>query len=151
MASNQPVWKLIANLGDVNPVDYGGLFVYQDETGVYPPEVELLESPDDDEGNWIAYRFILEPCTFINGILSDNSFHPDSPAWFADSISQVADCVGADVDTFIADLCGDDILARARAWSDIGQYHGMANLDSYPLEFTGRDEVEKRYATPATD
>ena len=51
---SQPVWSCIANLGDVNPIDYGGYFVYIDTTGVYPPEAELLIAPsdnDDDDGN----------------------------------------------------------------------------------------------------
>ena len=42
METKQPKWKLIAQLGDVNPIDYGGYFIYEDETGVYPPEGEKL-------------------------------------------------------------------------------------------------------------
>lgn len=45
--TQQPVWKLIANLGDAHPLDYGGYFVYVDETGTYEPEAELLDVPDE--------------------------------------------------------------------------------------------------------
>jgi hypothetical protein len=35
---------------------------------------------------------------------------------------------------------------RALAWQAIGEYHGWDNLDSDPLQFTSREEVEQRYA-----
>ena len=44
---DQPKWKLLANLGDANPIDYCGYFVYRDETGVYRDEAEKLISPDE--------------------------------------------------------------------------------------------------------
>lgn len=63
MKSNQPVWKFVANPGDANPIDHGGLFVLVDETGVYPPEMgvddagrstgvmERVERDDVEEGS----------------------------------------------------------------------------------------------------
>ena len=54
---SQPQWKLVAQLGDVHPIDYGGCFVYVDETGVYDPEMEILDSPDNDNGTWTIHRF----------------------------------------------------------------------------------------------
>lgn len=157
MATRQPTWKLIANLGDVNPVDYGGYFVYVDETGVYPPEAELLVSPDDDDSGegWTVYRFTLDRCTFVDGVLSDNLFHPEMSAWFAmpesNRASRPQDTtylsnVDQDVESLIADFCSDDPLNRAQAYRAIGDYHGFENLDSYPLHFASRDEVEARYA-----
>ena len=97
MKTAQPVWKLLANIGDVHPIEYGGYFVFVDETGVYPPEAELLISPDSDDApeGWVAYRFILDPCTYVDGILSDNHFHPELPAWFADAgVGEVANFAG---------------------------------------------------------
>ncbi len=144
--SAQPEWKLVAQLGDANPIEYGGYFVYVDETGVYPPEAELLDAPDcDEKQRWNVYRFILEPCTFINGILSDNRFHPDKPAWFADRLHAVAGYCDFDMEEMISALTGNDIKAKAWAWKAIGEYHGMNNLDDYPLTFN-RAEVEARYA-----
>lgn len=159
-ATAQPVWKLIANLGDVNPLDYGGYFIYRDETGVYPEEGELLTLDDesDEDSSYTVYRFILDRCTFINGVLSDNPFHPDHPAWFAKPeseraarpqdttyLSGVANFIGQDVDELIADLCSEDAIRRAQAYRAIGEYHGFENLDSYPLTIT-RAEAEERYA-----
>lgn len=42
METKQPRWKLVAQLGDVHPIDYGGYFVYRDTTGVYEEEAEVL-------------------------------------------------------------------------------------------------------------
>jgi hypothetical protein len=157
---SQPNWKLVANLGDRNPIDYGGYFVYEDTTGVYEPEAELLISPDSDESpeGWQAYRFSLDKCTFIDGILSDNKFHPEHPAWFAEPeseketrpqdtiyLSNVCSYAGIEQEQLIEWLCGDDIPARAEAYRVIGEYHGFDNFDSYPLTFKTRAEVEARY------
>lgn len=46
---SQPVWKYLGNLGDRHPIEYGGLFVYKDTTGVYGFEMEKLEEPCDDD------------------------------------------------------------------------------------------------------
>jgi len=148
---SQPTWKLIANLGDANPIDHGGIFVYVDVTGAYSPEVEVLEEPTDDEGDngtWTAYRFELTRCTFIDGILSDNAFHPDHPAWFADKLAQIASTCDTPLAELIADLCGErGIACLANAWTDIGRVEGLDNLDHDPLTFARRIEVMRRYAT----
>lgn len=143
--SNQPNWKLIGNLGDVHFIEHGGFLVYTDQTGVYEAEAVVIDSPEDDTGTWTIHRFILDRCTFINGILSDNKFHPDHPAWFADSLKDVASCYGQDVDSLIESLCSSDPLDRASAYQCIGGYHGWDNFDSYPLTFN-RSEMDNRYA-----
>ena len=40
--------RRIANLGDVNYVDFGGFFVFVDENGTYGAEAEYLEPPTTD-------------------------------------------------------------------------------------------------------
>jgi hypothetical protein len=65
---SQPIWKFVVNLGDTDPIENGGYFVFTDETGVYPPEVELLEEPAEDSKTWTVYRFVLENCTFASDI-----------------------------------------------------------------------------------
>ncbi len=141
---SQPKWKLVGTFGDCDPITHDGTFVYEDETGVYPPEAERL-SRFYDRMEWEAHRFILEPCTFINGVLSDNKFHPDHPVWFADSIDQIADYIDRDKDELIQELCGDDACKRAVIWLAVGQYYGMANLDETPLRFTDESKVRARY------
>lgn len=171
MSRNQPKWKLIANLGDVNPIEYGGYFVYVDETDVYPPEAELLCEPSDECGRchgvcgndydlciyscechqYTVYRFILERCTLIDGILSDNRFHPEHMAWFGyRDKDRPQDSDLNDVASFAAMpdiaelLCSANPIDRACAYRAIGEYHGFENLDSYPLTLT-RAEAEACY------
>lgn len=157
--TEQPKWALVAQLGDVNPVDYGGYFIYEDATGVYPPEAEYLDAPDNDDGQWIAYRFSLDKCTLTGDVLSDNPYHPDMPAWFAKLesgkasrpqdttyLSGVADCCGVAVADLRQWFCSESTVDRANAYRLIGEYHGFDNLDSYPLTFNNRAEVESRYS-----
>lgn len=151
----QPRWRCIAQLGDANPLDYGGFFVLVDDTGVYPPEVERVEptDSDDEDSALTVHRFILEPCTYIDGVLSDNRFHPESPAWFAnpdskrdgvDPLACLASHVGRSIDDLRADFLSDDPVRRAEAWRTVGDYYGWENLDSYPLTLT-RSEAKQRY------
>jgi hypothetical protein len=145
MTTRQPTWKLLANLGDVNPIDYGGVFVYEDSTGVYDPEIEILESPEDGDC-WMVHRFSLEKCTFVDGVLSENRYHPEIEAWFAGDIGAVAKFVGVEGSDLIKNLCGDDILVRAESYKALVDYHGISNFDQYPMVFADRAEVEARYA-----
>lgn len=202
MNTNQPQWKYIDNLGDRHPIDHGGKFVYVDETGVYEPEVEILEQPSEEDfaaserreqkaaleferackavcGHdqthvecqcgqeppefvdplllWTVYRFTIENCTYLDGILSDNKFYPKLPAWFAKPESErserpqdttylkgIADSMDLDVDDYALMFVHPWALTRAQAWIEVGEYHGWANLDSYPITLT-RKEVEERY------
>jgi hypothetical protein len=151
---SQPSWKLLDVLGDVNPIDNGGMLVYEDTTGVYPPEAVVIrvldEDRDDDDGGWIVYRFPLERCTYgrprgIDGVLSDNEYHPEAPAWFADSLESVASFVGASRDELIGYLCSPSPSDRAQAYQAIGDYHGFINLDHDPITDFDRSEIEARY------
>lgn len=157
--TQQPNWKVIANLGDVNPIEYGGYFVFEDTTGVYPPEAELLIAPDEDEdgATWLVYRFALDRCTLIDGILSDNQFHPNFPAWFAKPeservnrpqdttyLSNVACCFSMELEELQRLFISDSAVERAHGYRAVGDYHGFVNLDSDPLTLT-RDEVTARY------
>ncbi len=172
---SQPTWKLIANLGDVNPVEHGGYFVYIDETGVYDPEACLLIAPDETEiktdtttpenvyweqGEWTEYRFSLERCTYdaANDILSDNKFHPDYPAWFAKPererverpqdttyLQNIANSMGIEKAELIRLFCSENPIERAEAYRCIGEYHGLENLDSDPLTWTDSRKVKERF------
>ena len=153
----QPKWKYLQNLGDVNPVEYGGAFLYQDTTGVYSEELEVLFSPDSDEGKeWVVYRFPLDRLKIAedSGSLYLIPTHYDATwphpihkydAWFHDDLARVADSLGRDVTDLRADFCSPDPVTRAFAYQAIGDYHGYVNLDEYPRTFHKRSEVTKRY------
>ncbi len=161
---SQPKWKLVANLGDVNPLDHGGFFVFKDATHVYSPEAEVLlldnENDEDENTTYTMYRFGLDKCTFENGVLSDNPFHPGHSAWFAAQeerkktrpqdttyLSNVCDCCDWELDDLRIALCSDNVFLRARAYQDLASYHGYDNFDSYPLRMS-HEEATRRYSSP---
>jgi len=158
METKQPKWKLLANLGDADPIDYGGYFVYIDETGVYPPEGERLEVIDEDKPTWEILRFSLDQCKLVTDkdghtwlvSFNYNETWPHPVAayheWFAEDLARVASYTGQPVEELRAQFCSDGPLIRARAYEAIGDYHGFDNLDSYPLIYSNRADVEARYS-----
>lgn len=67
MTTQQPIWKLIGHTGDIDPIAYGGSFVYIDETGVYCPEMAFFEPGSDEQWHETegatplqVYRILLE-------------------------------------------------------------------------------------------
>lgn len=154
MPTKQPEWKLIANLGDASPLDYGGYFVYRDETGVYAEKAELLLLDDegDEDSKYTIYRILLDPLKMVNGYLIpleyDSSWpHPVEKydEWFHKDLDSVASFAGSTKEDMEAALTSDDTLVRAEAYRAIGDYHGWNNLDDYPLTGLTRSEVEERY------
>lgn len=146
----QPKWRLVAQLGDADPIENGGYFVFVDETGVFPPEAELWNTTENEDGlpnGWTLYRWTLDKCTHVNRVLSDNQFHPEVAAWFADSLTAIAELVDYPdgVPGLIADLCSDDPIKLATAYEAVKALHGADNFDAYPLELS-REEIVKRYS-----
>jgi len=150
MSTQQPDWELVGTVGDVDPLGYGGGFVFRDKTGVYDPEIEYVEpigdgGSRDDVQSVTVYRVVLEPHTFIDGVLSDNKFHPEYPVWYAKDLQSICQTCDCDSGELIGQLCGDDPMERARAYMSIASYFGWGELDSYPLHLTP-SEAEERYA-----
>jgi hypothetical protein len=154
---SQPDWECIGQLGDASPTEHGGYWILRDKTGVYPHEGEYLEVPEDEDGEYLVYRIILDRCTFIDGVLSDNKFHPEHCAWWATTpekmkerpqdgkgLTDVANSMGMEESELVEQFCSEDALERAQAYRSVGEYHGFYNLDSDPLRLT-RAEVRRRY------
>ena len=150
MKTHQPIWEYITNLGDSNPIDYGGYFIVKDNTCIYPPEAIKLISESDsvDNNKWTIYRFILEKCTYIDNILSDNKFHPTHSAWFSTEtrLNDIASYHGINKIELINMFISHNIVENAKAWESIGNYFGFHELDNYPLQFTNKKEL-KSYLT----
>ena len=149
----QPKWIKVANLGDVNPLDYGGHFVYRDRTGIYAPESELLEVNDD--GSFTVRRWCLDRCKIVThedtNYMVPFAYTESWPYavhqyvnWFDKDLARVADCEGVDVATLRTWLCSDDPILLAGAYHAIGAYHGFDNLDAYPQTLT-RAQSRKRF------
>lgn len=107
------------------------------------------DSEDVDQCHqWLVYRFSLEPCTWENGILSDNRFHPDKPAWFAHPRNDrpqdtthfydLANTSGYSEDDLVVWFTSLDPVERLKGWREVGMVHGWENLDHYPLTFNTR-------------
>ena len=134
--TEQPIWRCIANLGDVNPLDHGGVFVLIDKTGVYPPEMEVWEAPDGDVEHWERARFIMDPCTYRDGVLSDNPYHPELPAWWA-ADGWLASCANTNGVTgleLINQLCSDDPVERAQGYYSLYLCHGGQEITAGEVE-----------------
>ena len=127
--TNQPNFKCVANLGDVTPWDYGGAFVLVDQTGVYTPELRVFEKPIGTM--YDEYTILLEKCTYINGVLSDNKYHPDTPAWFAKALVGTAEATGISELDLINWFCSSEILERAWAYLTVYLYHGPQGFPTY--------------------
>src|SRR5258708_1030703 len=132
METRQPKWELIANLGDVNPLDYGGYFIYRDTIGAYPEEAEKLGVSDEFE-EWAGYRLTLDRLKQVQD--GDNVYlvpfkfdetwpHPVSAydEWFHDKLSSVAESAGQTVQELRDAFCSDDPRIRAFAYEAIGDH-----------------------------
>jgi hypothetical protein len=161
--TNQPVWKKIGTVGDINPIDYDGGFIYHDETGVYPAELEYVIGAGDENAwgeytEWLVYRMVLDRLEEMTG-LKNSPLVPfgfgsrnDLPyplgsyeEWFCKDLGSVADCIGLDVDGLREMLCSEDEQRRAFGYLELANYFGWENFDGYPLHFTSREELEARY------
>ena len=146
-STKQPVWRYRGNLGDASPLTEHAAFVYEDITGVYSPEMVLFNAPATIKigTKYKVHRIMCEKCYYTDGVLSDNRFHKDKPAWF--KVKDVANVHGAKVQDVIDRLCSDDILDRCAAYQMLVNNYGVVNFDSYPVLMT-RTELRRRYRAP---
>lgn len=159
----QPEWELVANLGEADLEEGAAYLVFRDTTSVYPPEAEyvsaLVDERGEPNGRYAIYRIVLEPHTFVGGVLSDNPSHPDYPAWYAardpehrrrhgydqwTRFCQIADSNDMEPEGLAGWFCSDDPVYRAMAYREMADFHGWFEFDDQPLELT-RDEVVERY------
>lgn len=147
----QPRWQCVGTIGDVNPIEHDGGWVLVDTTGQYAPELEYLdrENPFEDDPKKVVHlihRIVLEPCTWINGILSDNKFHPECVAFFADDgLVGLANTFGLTPDEMAAMFCSTDVCERAQAWFEAASIHGWVNFGDEPISWFKPWQLRKRY------
>lgn len=157
---SQPSWKFVTNLGDSSPLEYGGYFLYEDTTGAYGFEAELLEEPTErelDDARWTVRHVCLDRCKLQRSedgasvYLVSHRYEPCWPhplasyaEWFARDLDGVASAIGSTREELEEQLCSEDGALRAQAYRAIADTHGWDNFDSEPLSLT-LAEVEKRY------
>lgn len=146
MSTKQPKWRFLANLGDVDPFISAAL-VFLDMTGVHEPEMVWFDEDNTREGKYVVRRVVLARCSMLGNkpnTISDNRFHVDKPAWFAQDLPHSAAVSGMDGNLAANLLVSDDPLRRAEAYRALIAYHGPDNFDSYPRLMT-RSEIRRHY------
>ena len=135
--TNQPTWKCIGHVGDVDPIAHGGGFVYVDETGVYGPEMTWFEPAPDEQwretegGTPVQeYRVLLE-----RGV----------EEWWYGKLDSLADSTGVPVEEYRRIAQSGEPLKLAQLYYDLIHYHGAHEFDSYPVTRT-EEEAYAKYA-----
>lgn len=135
METNQPKWKYATYVGDIDPIAYGGGIVYQDETGVYDPEMIWFEPALDkecqkDSDNCIVtmYRMILE--------------HDITREWWYNRLEEVARFCGCSV-SFLLNGVDTDIHMKALLYESLIRYFGEYEFDQYPNSITNKEAYTK--------
>ncbi len=144
---SQPKWQTLW------ATDYSKLRV--DKTGKYSPELDLYEDwrefldedtqPMPDGGWWERATIVLDRCWNENGVLSDNIFHLDYPAWFASDLNRAANSVGMEYEYLVDLFCNDDPSNLAWAYDCLTGYWGRHEFDSYPVHFTDEEMQAAEY------
>jgi hypothetical protein len=143
------VCKLLANLGDVNPVDHGGYFVInRNASKRLDPEYQLviLETIDEPIPTWYYGHISIDKCYYTNGILSDNQYHLDKPAWFADWFKDYDPTCDDERDYHLKSrdyICSDDPIKRGSVYRDLGMYYGWENLGGHIQSTTSKAALYK--------
>jgi hypothetical protein len=126
--------KCIANLGDENPLEYGSLFVLVDEDG--NAEFEVIEPSNEGEEVWIVRSGNLDRCTYINGILSDNPYHPDYAVWYSKFAKENLEVIEF--------LCSKNPIDRARGYAMVASFYSWEEFDQYPWTINNKSEAKER-------
>ena len=144
----QPSFWCVANLGDVDPFEHGGQFVCVDRTGVYPPELVVIE-PLEDESKKYKYIIQLErlmaikDCSGNVTALSDNKFHTNYTAWFGDKagLKAVADHVGVSFEKLVRQFLSSNPIENAIAYKAASDFFGCKNFDE-PSDCISADKAK---------
>ena len=158
--------KFIANLGDKNPLSYGGYFIYEDAHTTSRPGHKRWRAQDwspkevrysavllvpVDDAPYLVYRFELECLKLVGGFLVPMRYDPSwhhplekYDEWFSDSIPKMAAYAGVSEDELRKAFTSQNPHELAFAYELVGNYHGLENLDSDPLSLT-QEQVEKQF------
>lgn len=120
--------SVIGSIGDVNPIDHSGGYIFQ--TG-YGPMLEYIAAPDSTLDSWYIY------CVDLGDF--------DLPDW-AD-FDAVRKCIGRseeDCEDYAKEWGKGNPITRACILEDVAGYYGWYELDHEPLVLTAR-EVWARY------
>jgi hypothetical protein len=129
--------EILANVGDVNFIDYGGLIVV--DTG-YGPEGWYIRPPDAnphlDYKDWELYQFPLDKVV-------------DDSTWFMSKLKSIADTIGSTEEELRGWFASDDLTERALGydavigWGGADEFDDPQQLDAKEIhELFGEEYVE---------
>lgn len=145
MKTTQPCYHCIENIGDVNPLDYGGAFVCVDKLNVYSPILLILDTyPDHIEFTHRLYEITLDRCFLVkknNEIvgIGSNPYHTDYCEWFGNlaNLESIADTFGrGGYDSLLRGFITSDPIERAFSYKLLTNYHGLHEFDQDPRDLT---------------
>lgn len=153
--------KFICNLGDVNPLWYGGEFIYREDER---DSIEILElSQRDEKGKrtYIIYTFDIDklyklvidnvPYLLLYDYKKEEDFEKKSnefkklAEWFSDKIEDVCYLLGANKEEFYHNICSEDVRLRANSYMMLVKYFGAYTFDNYPV-ILSIEQIKERYS-----
>lgn len=128
--------RKLGSIGDVNPIDYGGGYIFSTpESG--GPHLEYFEGLDSDER--ASRLFDDDEIDALKVELYRVDLGKDAEDFLSDhdwiDWKDIARTTGQDISEYAPGKLRS-AHARARAAEDAASYHGWANFDSYPLQLT---------------
>ena len=120
--------RCVANLGDVNWLDYGGCIVYTDD------HMELIEEAIEDGETelWTVWHIDIDRLKLVDGHLVDLSYEADWGAasvhdvWFARYIDSAATISDRSAEDLRNGFCSSNVRVRADAYlcmtHEVGAY-----------------------------
>jgi hypothetical protein len=136
METKQPKWKIVGHVGDVDPISYGGGFVFVDETGIYSPELAWFEPATDEEWHEKDGESKLEYSRIL--LEKDSTIE-----WWYPRLNELTSFLGVSlVDLQIAAMSANPVTL-AQLYSDLIAYFGVEEFDSYPVTLTEKEANEK--------
>jgi hypothetical protein len=117
-----------------------------DRRGVYDPIIVLFvpENVESQPLTFKVYHIELERLIKVPGDgggvigVSDNRYHPHSPAWFSDKLASVASFVDLSLFELVDNLLSSDLSRRAGAYLSLVDYFGAEAFDPGPLTVSER-------------
>lgn len=151
---SQPKWKYVGNIGDRNPFERGGFFVYEDTTGVYEAEAEIYDPDEGTRARIEMPQFKRYPEGLVAVSWINNRYRGDEPPegrandeWFFGWLDGVCSFCGIERAEFEDMLCSDDPMRRAFAYRALVYYFGVEDMGGDEEEITPF-EAHSRYGNP---
>lgn len=135
----EPQIKVIGNLGDATPLDYGGFIVYETKTGERKSiEAEYWPEPESRKERYGESQdyYEIDRFTVEDDVLKDLSWVKD---W--DGIAETMGTSEAEIKKLAR---SKNPLDRAEVYRMVGDYSGWENIDGYPITLS-RKEMEERW------